>query len=263
MLLWCSECQQFICEVPEYDNLMITHGMCDGCNETSATLSERELGRAIFLRQIFWDLFDAGKRSDLAGAREIIDGAIAANCKPIDILIGMLAPMLYQIGRDWEGQVIGIEDEHQFTAFCQEVIDVVTASTREADSTLSPGIRGNSVLLMNAPGNQHILGIQIAALWLHSRGIKTQVAPFGIDFTDLLDYLARVRPTDLLISMALVEQRDGVAALVEHLLCWPRALRPRIIVGGYAVKTGQVATLPGVELTSDLRLLRFSHSDRP
>ena len=101
MLRWCSYCQHFMGESPAYDDFSITHGLCTRCYSKRDDLFEgREFDRAILLRDIFLNLFAAGRRSDFARAAQIVEQAMSENCRPVDILMGMIAPMLYEIGEE-------------------------------------------------------------------------------------------------------------------------------------------------------------------
>jgi len=55
--------------------------------------------------------------------------------------------------------------------------------------------------------------------------------------------------------MALAEQCAGVTALVERIEELPASIRPRVIVGGYAVKLGLVSAISDAELIGDISLL--------
>jgi methanogenic corrinoid protein MtbC1 len=256
VLKWCSHCQQFMGEVPDYDNFSISDGICAKC-VARGRLAKGDFDHAVFLRQIFRKLFEAGKRNDFNAAEQIIASAIVAGCRPVDILIGMIAPMLYRIGEDWKQGVLTVEGEHRFTAFCERVIDLIAGKMKATNATPHPRFDEPLVLLMNAPGNRHTLAIRIVALWLESQRISSQIADGEVGSELLLAQLASTRPQFLFISMALVEQRDGVEAIVERILTWPKPLQPRIIVGGYAVKAGLVGPMPGVDLTADIREFNF------
>jgi hypothetical protein len=95
VLKWCAYCQQFMREVPDYDDFAITHGLCPECRARGFPFSaEGGLGHAVFLREIFRELFDAGRHDDLESGRRVVEKALSAACRPVDILIGMIAPML-------------------------------------------------------------------------------------------------------------------------------------------------------------------------
>ena len=256
MLKWCAHCQQFIGEMPPHADLGITHGLCPKCaGEEPDLLSGDEYAHAVALRDLFQSLFAAGRRNDFNAAGPLVDNAIAAHCRPVDILIGMIAPMLYEIGNAWERGTLTVEGEHEFTAFAERVIDLVEARMRLAwPEPARPG--GDGIyFLMNAPGNTHVVGIRILGLWLQNQGWRTR----QVDERTVLDALAEPslagEPKTLLVSIALPEQCDAVAALVERVQALPAPSRPNIVLGGYAVKTGRVLPIPGVKLAKDISAL--------
>lgn len=257
MLKWCSYCQSFVGEAPEYDDFSITHGLCADCEAKHYWSFEgRDLAHAHVLRGIFARLFTAGRHNNIKAAEAVVDEAIGASCRPIDILIGMIAPMLYQIGEDWKTGALSIEGEHRFTAFCEEVIELVMARMSALGEAPAAPASGQ-ILLMNAPGNIHTLAIRILALWLGSRGVRADIINGPIGFAALQQRLAATKPKHLLISMALAEQRAQVADIVGRVRALPASIRPRVIVGGYAVKTGLVAPVAGADLVADIGSLKL------
>lgn len=256
MLKWCAHCQQFIGETPPHADLGITHGLCRKCaGEQPDLLSGDEYAHAVVLRDIFQSLFSAGRRNDFNAAGPLVDNAIAAHCRPVDILVGMIAPMLYEIGSAWEHGTLTVEGEHEFTAYAERVIDLIEARMRKAWSQpVRPGGDG-CYFLMNAPGNIHVVGIRILGLWLQNQGWRTR----HVDEVTLLDALSepatKGEPKTLLVSIALPEQYDAVTTLVERVQALPAPHRPNIVLGGYAVKTGLVPRMPGVKLAADISAL--------
>jgi hypothetical protein len=256
MLKWCFQCQQFMGEIPPYDDFSVTHGLCAKCEALPGDLfSGGAISHAQYLHTIFLTLFDAGRRNDFESASHIIGGAIDANCRPVDILVGMVAPMLYEIGEEWKRGALSVAAEHRFTAFCEGVVHAIEARL-EAGSAAPSHARAPPLFLMNAPGNRHHLAVRVLALWLTSRGASVQVVDDYVSFGDLLQNIATKRPGHLLLSMAVTEQCDRVAEIAEAVQTLPPSLRPRIVVGGYPVKAGLIDAIPGAELTSDIARLQ-------
>ena len=79
--------------------------------------------------------------------------------------------------------------------------------------------------------------------------------PNDVSAEELVALIARARPAGVLVSMALAEQRPGIVALTERIDGLPQSIRPRIIVGGYAVKAGLVPPIPSAELMPDINRL--------
>jgi hypothetical protein len=119
MLKWCSDCQQFMGEVPDFQDLNITHGLCNKCEIPRLKSAKLDLTHALVLKGIQRKLWNAGHRHDLEAAANIIaNDAAKAGVRPVDVLIGIIAPLLYRIGEDWTRGTLSIEGEHRFTAFC-------------------------------------------------------------------------------------------------------------------------------------------------
>jgi methanogenic corrinoid protein MtbC1 len=257
MLMWCSYCQRFEREVPPYENFNITHGMCAACRPTAFALTESDIAHVRSLQKIQSQLAEAGRHGDFKAAEIIEEDAVKANIQPIDILLGIVAPMLYQIGKDWEQSIITVAEEHRFTAFCEHVFESIVTKLRGAPPTDVTETDRAEVLLMGAEGNRHTLAIRILALWLMNKGIRTQLVHPTPSLDDLMAVISDTRPTTLLVSMALPEHRATVLKTAERVAALPRPMRPKIIVGGYAVKLGIVPEIPGAELAADINTLHW------
>jgi methanogenic corrinoid protein MtbC1 len=254
MLKWCSYCQKFQGETPPYEDFGITHVLCPECNLAHPDVFATDLVRhSEMLRRVFYSLYEAGRRNDFGSAQRLVEEAIAANCRPVDILVGVVAPLLYQIGEEWRFGAITVDDEHKFTAFSKRVIDLIDDKVHQGRSLGPTGER--SYFLINAPGNTHTLAIRILALWLESRGICTPTIVEHCDLEALARRIVEAAPRALLISMALPEQFNGVAAISALVGQLPSSRRPRVLVGGYAVKSGLVRSVPGADLIADISLL--------
>ena len=205
MLKWCSYCQQFLGEVPDYDNFSISHGTCPECYADLFGQGDVDLTRPLLLKAVQRKLWTAGLENNLTAAAKVIDDAVSTGLRPVDILIGMVAPMLYQVGEDWKTGVFSVEQEHRFTTFCEKIIDLVTTKMQLNPSPNSTS--DGAILLMNAPGNVHTLGLRIIALWLASKGRIATILDTQ-DAANVLKVIKTTRPTLLLISVALWFERN-------------------------------------------------------
>ena len=247
MLSWCSFCQQLIDEIPPYEDFSITHGMCAACAVNEKALIESDVSHALMLRDVQARLFEAGRRGDLIEAERIIEVC------HVDILIGLIAPNLYKIGEDWKRGAVTVADEHRFTSFSERVFEIIA---NKIFSELPDGVEQTEqadILLINAPGNRHTLGIRILALWLLSKGASAHPVVRFLNVEEILTLVRTRRPRYLLISMALAEQRESVVTIAARVAALPANARPKIIVGGNAVKLGFVRDIPSCAFITDLR----------
>ena len=258
MLKWCSYCQQFMREVAPYDSFQITHGLCSRCESAHEDLFAKDVvehGR--FLRATFQALLDAGRQNDFEVAARVIERAIGANCRPVDILMGMIAPMLYEIGEEWKRGVLSVQGEHRFTAFCERVTGLVERRIAASDAAPLPPRDGALLFLMNAPGDRHRLALRILALWLHNRGATLRIIDNDKGIGSLMRSVAADRPEYLLVSMALTTQRTRVVEIAKAVQILSPSVRPKMIVGGYPVKAGLIQPIPAAELVSDISALEI------
>jgi hypothetical protein len=172
----------------------------------------------------------------------------------VDILIGMIAPMLYEIGEEWKQGALSVEAEHRFTAFCEKITGLV-----ETTIAASNGATHDATLLflMNAPGNRHLLGLRVLALWVHDHGAKVRIIE-GTEEVSLMRSIAADKPKYLLVSMAVADQRSGVAEIAKAVQMLSPSVQPRVIVGGYPVKAGLISSISGAELLSDINELEIA-----
>jgi methanogenic corrinoid protein MtbC1 len=251
MLRWCSYCQRFFGEAEPYEDLSITHGVCAACLPKLRALTDQDLEDSGRLQAILDRLVTAGRSGDREAADHIVKNAIAQNVRAIDILIGFVAPILYQIGEDWRKGYITVAEEHQFTSCCEQIFESLRDEVAVSRPT-HPAYAGPvDVLLMNAPSNRHTLGIRILAAWCADQGIPARVIYPSPAIDDLLTLISESRPRLIVISIALTEQYPAVVRLVERVAAVP-GHHPEILVGGYAVKMKLIPPIRGASLVTDL-----------
>ena len=137
--------------------------------------------------------------------------------------------------------------------FCEQVIEVV--STKMQLSAPPNSTSGSAILLMNAPGNIHTLGLRIIALWLASKGKVATILDTQYDAAHLLKLIKTTRTKLLLISVALPAQYYGVNEIVKQVAKLANPIRPSVVVGGSAVKLGLIPPIRGADLMADISLL--------
>ena len=199
------------------------------------------------------DAAAGGGQNNLTAAAKVIEDAVSSGLRPVDILIGMVAPMLYQIGEDWKNGILSVEQEHRFTAFCEQMVDMV--STKVQLVARPNSTKAGAIQLMNAPANLHTLGLRIISLWLASKGEEAIILDTQSDPAYLLELIRKTRTRLLLISIALPEQYHSVREIVEEVARLGNPTRPRVVLGGAAVKLGLIPPICGAELIGDISLL--------
>src|SRR6202012_2861287 len=130
MLRWCAYCQEFQGEIAPLDIFTTPHGTCPACQAKGMSQLDAEIGNSHRLREIQGLLYEAGKTGDLPAASRIVQHALAAGLRPVDILVGLITPLLYLIGIEWETKLITVADEHRFTSFCERGFELVVPEVK-------------------------------------------------------------------------------------------------------------------------------------
>jgi methanogenic corrinoid protein MtbC1 len=236
--------------------LNTTHGICPRCKARGAASLEAGIEQSQFMQTIQHELMEVGRLGDVQAAQGIIVRAVYSGLRPIDIMVGLIAPLLHIIGVQWEQGILSVAEEHRFTLFCEGVFHVLSSISNSTDSVSHPA-GTPTVVLVNAYGNDHTIGIRILAMWLRSKGVDARVLDPTPLPTELLSVCLQQRPVAVLISLALAEQRPGVVS-ISKAVAFSKGYKPTVVVGGYAVKMGLVAPIPGIQFISDTtRLVEF------
>ena len=245
MIHWCAYCQSYIGESEPFDDFSLTHGVCRKCANTGVAVSP---GAAESLRPLsmFFRRVRAEARAGVKAEPEYWVGeAFKLGIKPQDLLIGVLQPALYEIGRLWAAGEVTVAAEHRFSAFAEEAVAAVfryypdLAKGRQAAEP--------DVLLTCADGNYHTLGIRFLEAGLLANGLRTLTVLPGLPAAAAADLAARLKPVALGISVALEEQLKSAGELAEMLGRLPARERPLLLLGGLPLKTGAKAPSgPGV-----------------
>lgn len=256
MIRWCAYCQSFLGERPPYEDLGFTHGVCDACLGLFDTPEDDDFAPIEALKRFHDRLREAGERGDLDAAIALMAQARAAGLKTTDLLLGLVGPILYEVGSLWAAKRITVADEHRFTRFYRRVVAALRDAALLPEGDLER--EETDMLLVLPKNNAHVFGVELLASWLRDRGLR--VAQVRADATPKLEAVIAVkRPRCIGISVALASQLPEVEAIVARAARASNGIA-RIVVGGQAVKAGEVTVGPPALALSDpmalLELLR-------
>ncbi len=165
--------------------------------------------------------------ADAVAAGEVVREALASGMDGYGVLDDVLAPSLYEVGRRWELGEVSIADEHLATAIAHRVLVAVYPVLVEAD----PRTR-ERVLMAGAEGEEHVLGLRMAADVLEGAGFDVQFAGGALPLHALLQAIDRHRPRIVGLSATFAVDRGALRDAVKTL----RAEMPEvgILLGGAA-----------------------------
>jgi methanogenic corrinoid protein MtbC1 len=235
MIKWCAYCRTFLAESPPYDSLKTEYGICKNCFQ-SAGQGEQDFlrnSRAIIL---FYEKIEQFSLSgNFQSAQQLFNEATKLGFRPLDLAIGVIQPLLYKVGACWARGEISIAEEHHFTSYCESLLALIRQNllpSEEFTQTTQP-----EVLLINVGDNYHTIGIRLVELWLATHSIPSYTIYPGLPPSEVMNMIQFMKPRILGISVATIDQIQKAKALENQILSSKRKQLPKLIFGGYALKT--------------------------
>lgn len=136
----------------------------------------------------------------------------------------LLGPWLVAVGREWADGRLDVRHEHLLAETCEDFLRVRRLA-------LPPTSSGPLVLMLTLPGEEHGLGLQMAALLMVLNGVRVQLLGCEVPLPDIRRAVQESSAAAIAISVSLAT--GGVRtdrALAELRAALPA--RVRIVVGG-------------------------------
>jgi methanogenic corrinoid protein MtbC1 len=251
LIRWCSYCQQYIDDGPPWEDFRLTHTICDSCRSKGAHRGEARLEQAQRIAALYGRVRKAAAARQRLETSQLMDECSSLGVRPIDLMMGMIQPALQEIGELWSRGRVTVAIEHQFSAFAQDLLAMVFARFRALFT-----YRQSShprVLLTNAEGNYHDIGIRMAELYLAMAQVPTFTVLPGLPSSEVVSLVQELQPAYLGISVALSSQVRSVQETAAAILGIPADKRPTIILGGFPVRSGlEVGGEPGIIAVKNL-----------
>jgi len=236
MIKWCSYCQQYLGEFEPWQDYSVSHGICPPCYVKLKKEGDVFYNKAQQLSELYDRLRSAARCGTPISYTKIITEARELNIKPLDLMIGMIQPILHEIGVLWAAGEISVAREHQFSDFADSLVAAMYLHYPELDTfrqSVSPRF-----LLVNADGNYHTLGLQLVALSLATRKIPHRVVLPGLPAGEIVSLIQEHKPRAVGISVALPTHMKGVRELLGALRQSDPDPTPSVYVGGMPVREG-------------------------
>lgn len=209
--------------------------------------ANREAGRhAARLSRLY---LDALRANDDLGAYRIASSALGEGLGVPELYHRVIAPAMHEIGELWEQGALTVADEHLATALTHRVLAALRPRlAAEPDADTSPPVRGR-ILLAAVEGEQHALGLRMAADVLEDAGFHTIYLGADVPTDALLQAVSSLSPDRLALSATMPELAPRLAEVGERL----REAHPQLglLVGGQAASTPAV----GGTLVQNLEML--------
>ncbi len=169
---WCAYCQTFLGEIDPFHDYSMTHGICLECSKAFVTKNEQLVSSALPMKHFFDSI-----RRDLLVLKnripsELLSGAIELGITPMDLLVGVMQPLMCEIAQlQFNGEAT-IRHEHEFSILIEGLFFEI--ENREAKEKKELRRRKPAVLLACADGNYHTFGIRLIGEYLLNEGITSK-----------------------------------------------------------------------------------------
>lgn len=192
-------------------------------------LATRQAGEAMGHRSADWAgrLRDRLLAGDRIGAKNVVEGALAAGADPDDVHLDVIAPAMRAIGECWAAGACDVAHEHRASVIAGQIVSLL-------DSRFSRrGVPRGVVVAGCAPGERHALPLRLVSGTVRRAG--WQVEDLGAD-VPVSSFALAVAEAEQLVAVALSSTTPGneeaVAAAVEAIR---EAGDVPVLVGGGAV----------------------------
>lgn len=253
MIEWCSYCQRYQGESPPFDDYAVTHEICDSCKERELFLDPAAVVEA---RQLagFFERLRMAALSGTARADLLLAEAEHIGIRPLDFLVGMLQPVLNELGELWANRGLSVAIEHEFSLMAESVAVLVR---QKLVASMPPGPSSSpEFLLVGADGNYHTLGLRIVEAELLSRGYSTHVSIPGLPAPEVVSLVQSLKPKVVGVSACLEADLASLRAIRTLLDELEPCERPRLVVGGQVIRRGHALDPAlGFEACLDVRQL--------
>lgn len=243
MFRWCAYCVRFMGERAPWDDFAPTHGICDECLAQGRLLDPSAIARVRPIFEFHERLLAMATRiadaAELPSGSELVATGRSLHIEPIDLLMGLIQPLLYEIGRLWENGRLPPAVEARFSSLVDAMLEelVLDQRRRRRGEALGP-----PVFLVAAAGNRHTLGIRMLGFSLRESGVDARVVTHPVDASWLTDLARLLGATFIGVSIALPEQMRFAIEVAEHLE--REKVDARLVVGGFGARGAAREGLP-------------------
>lgn len=191
---------------------------------------------------------DALRAADVAGAYRIAAAALGDGISVPELYQRVIAPAMHEVGRLWERGALTVADEHLATALTYRVLAALRPPIH-AEVQLDDSSAKRRVMLAAVEGEQHALGLRMAADVFEDVGFETVYLGADVPTEALLQAVASLSPDLLALSVTMPE----LAPRLEEVALTVNRAHPRLdlLVGGQAASP----RTDGGTLVRDLEIL--------
>ncbi|HET9241143.1 MAG TPA: hypothetical protein VFO10_28010 [Oligoflexus sp.] len=234
MLKWCTYCQHYMGEKQPYESLELTHGICDACCSEGRHKDISHIRALQPIAAFHQDLRDKAVDGADISIPDVITASKSLGISSVDMAIGILQPILNEMGRLFLAGKVTVAKEHAFTQKVESMISDLFAMTPAMKNCQG---QKPLVILSCVDGNYHWLGLRLLELSLLEEGIPVRAFVPSLPRDEIIQLAVDMRPLVLGLSVYDRQQcheawliREGIQRRTEG------AYVPHVAVGGHGAK---------------------------
>ncbi len=166
--------------------------------------------------------------ADYAGGLKIAESVLARENGQEALYLGLIKPVMYDIGRLWEDDKISTAEEHLATSLIGRMLAALYEKL-----PFSATDRGKAIVT-SAPNEYHELGARLLADMLESDGWDVLFLGANTPAHALIDMIRKTRPRFVAISLTMPFSIDRVSGIISAIRAIPELSFVKIMVGGAA-----------------------------
>jgi methanogenic corrinoid protein MtbC1 len=209
----------------------LTHDLCPGCRADMKARKAQVSPRTKEIVAFFQELSGSVRISKPFDRAAVLKRAQELQIPKSSLLMGIMQPLLYQIGAWYQAGQITVIQEHIFTQAIDELIRELRSSAMEE---LGSGAQQSDIVIGCADGNYHYFGVRFLELALREKGFSAQALFPSLPMIDLFRFGQAVGAKIIGISATLPEQLDSLKSL-DSIRYQLGGYSPFLILGGQAV----------------------------
>lgn len=234
MLKWCTYCQHYMGEKQPYESFELTHGICDPCWADGRHKDSSHIRALQPITAFYQDLRDKAVAGVDISIPEVIADSKKLGITSVDMTIGILQPILNEMGRLFLAGKVTVAKEHAFTQKVESLISDLF--------TMTPAMKNCQgqkplVILSCVDGNYHWLGLRLLELSLLEEGIPVRAFIPSLPRDEVIQLAVDMRPLVLGLSVYDLQQcheawliREGIQRKTAGTYV------PHMAVGGHGAK---------------------------
>lgn len=184
---------------------------------------------------------DSLRAADTGGAFRVASGALEQGMTVPQLYQRVIAPAMYEVGELWSKGALTVADEHLATALTHRVLAAMRPQLRVEPERDGPAAGRGRVMLAAIEGEQHALGLRMAADVLEDAGFHTIYLGADVPTDALLQAISALSPDLLGLGVTMPELAPRLQEVAEAV----RKAHPQlpVLVGGQAASPPEKGAL--------------------